>query len=792
MSQRAIVDPRFYGHLLILYRGGRYAHYWTPDGAGGKTSLWFNAQDPRKVPELWLQADFNIYYSVNACSVHRQKYERVRNEDVTVVNCLYAEFDCGRDQDKKDATREMLSMLPCPPSVVIDSGGGLHVYWYAAESWETDSDEEREACAVMQTAWVRHLPTADQSVHDLARVLRVPGTVNYKPEYAPDFPTVQIVEWHPDRLYAWGDLRDEVAAYMPEADPQPSAPPAPVDLSDLDLLLKAFNDPKFLTLFSGDISEYGDDHSRADQALCNMLAFWTSKDPERMDRLFRQSKLYRPKWNRKDYRDRTIQKAIATTQNVYSPNGSPQYQAAQAAVAGMVGSKAPAPPPYLLTLGISDEDNAECVNRRYAGQFLHNDAFGWMCYTGTHWEREGAEAKVDRAIVDTLIARGVAAFKSGSPQAHADLIRKCIPNNAKVQGAKALLQSKVYCSAAEFDQEPDFLNCPNGVVNLRTGDLIPHNPSQRFTHCAKVDYIPDADPTPWLEWLVEATNEDDAAFLQLAAGYTLTGHTQEEVMFYLYGPTRSGKGVFLETLCAMLGSPLAEAVSFNLLTAPRDSDAQNFQLAPLHASRLIVASESNQYERFNEAKLKEVTGGNPIQAAYKRQTSFTFRPPFKIWLSSNQPVNADPDDDAVWGRVRETEFPNSHLGKEDKTLKARMRSKPVLQGVLAWAVQGAIKWYALGKEGLPETASSARLKAQQRSEIDNIAAWLDECCQPDLTWFEASSALYTSYRQWCFNNGVEAKKLRGFSNSLVRKGYQTGREYVGQAQVRGFYGLRIV
>ena len=790
---RLKVDQRFYKHLLILYRGGRYAHYWTPNGAGGaKISYWYEALPVPDVPEELFRPGVNVYYGVHTSGAKGNQHTRSRVESIDAVNCLYADFDCGRDQEKKDAVREMLSTLPHPPSVVIDSGGGLHVYWYADEPWPLVDDIERQTCADVQTAWVRHLPDADQTAHDLARVLRVPGTVNYKPEYGPDYPTVQIVEWHPERMYAWEDLREEVKDFCEDA-AQPTADPTSVDLDDTEILLKAFNDPKFRALFFGDMGEYGDDHSRADQAFCNMLAFWTGKDPERMDRLFRMSGLYRQKWERQDYRDRTILKAIADTQNVYSPLGSPARQAAVSAADSLLDDPPPKPPPsYLLTLGISDEDNAECVNRRYAGQFLHNDAFGWMYYTGTHWKREGAEARVDRAIVDTIVARSMAAYKSGRANQYTDLIRKCIPNNARVQGAKALLQSKVYCSPDVFDQEPDFLNCPNGVVNLRTGELLPHNPSQRFTHCATVDYIPDADFTPWVEWLIEATNEDDAAFLQMAAGYTLTGHTQEEVLFYLYGPTRSGKGVFLETLSEVLGIPMAQAVSFNLLTAPRDADAQNFQLAPLHSSRMIVASESNQYERFNEAKLKEATGGNAIQAAYKHKTPFTFKPPFKIWISSNQPVNADPDDDAVWGRVREMHFPHSHLGKEDKTLKAYMRSTPVLQGVLAWAVKGAIKWYALGNAGLPEPDSSRTLKAQQRSALDSVAAWLDECCEPHLDNFETSKGLYASYRDWCIDNGIEAKKLKGLSTSLVHKGYAMGRETIRGTRVRGFYGLRIL
>ena len=214
--------------------------------------------------------------------------------------------------------------------------------------------------------------------------------------------------------------------------------------------------------------------------------------------------------------------------------------------------------------------------------------------------------------------------------------------------------------------------------------------------------------------------------LQLAVGYALTGHTREEVLFYLYGPPRAGKGAFTEALLALLGSPLAKEINFGTFTAQRTGDTQNFDLAPLKPCRLVAASESNSYERFNEAKVKGITGGNEIYCAFKHKEHFNYRPQFKVWLSSNQPVNADPDDDAVWARVRLIEFPHSHLGTEDKTLKQRLRSPAVLEGVLAWAVQGARRWYELGSKGLSEPASSVALKQQQRETIDAVGMWVEE------------------------------------------------------------------
>lgn len=442
----------------------------------------------------------------------------------------------------------------------------------------------------------------------------------------------------------------------------------------------------------------------------------------------------------------------------------------------------------LLKEGAHDEGNAQCVHIRHDGKFLHSESLGWLAHTGSHWSMDEAEAAVDRAITDTLIARLNMALKA---EASEERVRKFIPNSGRVKGAKSQLSSLVSVLPDQFDTEHDYLNCKNGVVDLRSGELISHSTQQRFMHCTSVDYLPRADCKPWSNWLAEAVGEAMADWLQMAVGYSLTGHTREEVLFYLYGPPRSGKGTFTETLLNLLGVPLAKEVSFSMFLAQRTGDSQNFDLAPLKPTRFLAASESNTYERFNEAKVKALTGGNEIYCAFKHRNHFNYRPQFKIWLSSNQPINADPDDEAVWGRLRVVEFLHSHLGNEDKALKHNMRSVKMLQGVLAWSVAGAIRWYKLGNVGLPEIEGSVTAKNTHRSELDNVQAWLDECCSKTDTFF-AYSALYSSYEIWCKSNGVEPKKQKGFSQALIHKGYVNKSARSDGKVVKGFQGLRVL
>jgi len=413
-------------------------------------------------------------------------------------------------------------------------------------------------------------------------------------------------------------------------------------------------------------------------------------------------------------------------------------------------------------------------------------------FNGRFWDREDAEAQLDRAIVNTLKRRRKAAVDGGREA----IVKAAKPSAHNLRGCKYNFRSLVTVSVKAFDQSPDHLNCANGVLDLRTGRLVPHSPAQRFTYCLPVEYKPQADQTAWLRFLHDATDgrPEMVRYLQLALGYSLTGHTREECMFYLYGPTRSGKGTFTETVIAMLGEkPIATEVDFGTFTASRKGDTQNFDLAPLKPCRFIAAAESKRNESLNAAKVKQITGGNYIRCAFKYRDHFEYRPQFKVWLASNHPVDTDVDDDAVWYRIRVIDFPRSHAGREDKMLKHRLRSPEVLRGVLAWAVEGARKWYAKGLE-TPTRVQEATNQA--RHDIDFVAQWLDECV--DKTDgpkdFVANAVLYDSYHNWCVANGVEPEKKRSLTTALKAKGFKAGTQRkcpVTGRNRRGCVGIRL-
>ena len=376
----------------------------------------------------------------------------------------------------------------------------------------------------------------------------------------------------------------------------------------------------------------------------------------------------------------------------------------------------------LLRHGPEDEGNAQTVAELHGGEFLYTPELGWLHWTGTHWSPNGAELTLDRAVTEILIARRVAAVEAEKES----IVKTAKPSAYRRRGCIAQLKSIVAASMTEFDADPDLLNVANGVLDISTQTLTPHNPAQRFSYCCPGRFDPKADFSEW-EWFITtalAGDLDLVRYVQEALGYTLTGHTREECLFYVHGPARAGKGTLTETMIAAWGRPIADEVSFATFTADRTGDTQSFDLAGLKPCRFITASETGKYTQLNTEVIKRITGGNYIRAAHKHKPLFTYRPQFKLWLTSNYPVRADVDDDAAWCRLRVIEFPRSFAGREDKLLKARLKHPDNLTAALTWAAIGAVVWYGT-QTGLetPNQVQSATDGARQA--LDYVGQWLD-------------------------------------------------------------------
>lgn len=441
---------------------------------------------------------------------------------------------------------------------------------------------------------------------------------------------------------------------------------------------------------------------------------------------------------------------------------------------------------FYTTYPAGEYGNMLCFRQKFGERVAYNSAYGWMCHSQTEnkWLiGDLAEAAINRAVIETLLER-----QRHAAQKNDLIVQKAAATTRNISNTKGLLQPYVTMPVDCFDAEPHLLNTKSGVIDLRSGKIVASE-SGRFTYCVNVDYDPGADHTPWLEFLNQTIehhkdNEQMRDYTQMSMGYSTTGSTKEECLWYLHGPTRSGKGTIENVLLELLGAPLATAAAFSTFTRRRDGNS--FDLAPLKAARIVVASESEKKNPLNEATVKTITGRDRITCAFKGKDEFSYTPNYKIWLASNHPVTGDPDDDAFWNRVKVIPCPWSKAGSEDKNLKDHMTKPEYLRGVLAYVILGAKMWY-MDPKGLATPDCVRKAVQEHRDAQDSIGQWLAENVMksPLGDKFTAHSELHSNYEQWCDENGFRPKQGKAFAQSMAAKGYVQNRTKIA----RGYNGI---
>ncbi len=546
-------------------------------------------------------------------------------------------------------------------------------------------------------------------------------------------------------------------------------------LGDTELLTKAraaANGDKFSRLFDrGDTSDYGGDDSSADIALCCMLAFWT-RDTQQIDRLFRQSKLYRPKWDKKHngdgqtYGQMTIDKALANTTEHYTPKAQPTKQAAPQAN----------PAPAVTTVEhLTDLGNARRLVSQY-GQDLRYcyDWRKWLVWDGQRWRRDTpweVNRKV-KATVKTIYGEAAAVED--------DERRKAIAKHATRSEASERLkvmveqaQSELPITTAELDADPWLLNCPNGTLDLRTGELHPHTRTDMLTKMTTIPYKPGDNCPLWLEFLetVFNGNQDLIHFIQKAVGYTLTGDCSEQVLFILYGTGANGKSVFLETIQAILGEDYARSTPTDTIMV-KDGSSINNDIARLTGARLVTVNEVEDGQRLAESLVKQLTGQDTVTARFLHAEFFDFKPQFKLFIRANHKPVIRGTDEGIWRRLRLIPFTVTiPEGQRDPRLLEKLQAE--LPGILAWVARGCQYWQNESL-GLPSEVKAA--VDAYRNEMDVIGQFLEDRTVevsdvPDLLKVKAGD-LYKAYSAWCEENGLKTVNSTRFGRLMTERGYQ--------------------
>ena len=400
----------------------------------------------------------------------------------------------------------------------------------------------------------------------------------------------------------------------------------------------------------------------------------------------------------------------------------------------------------------------------------------WIVWAGERWHQDVASIRMFRFCKATL--RHMLQY----PNVGADLLKdfRIWVNSCETEPmfkqvlALARTDRSIAISVNQLDQHPDYLCCANGVVDLKTGELLANTPGLYLTRNTGVPYVRDARFPQWDAFLDQATGGNPSVhdFLQLAIGYSLQGSCREEKFFILHGPGATGKSTVLEAISGALGDYHVAANFGTFLKKDRvSSSGPSEDIARLAGARFVTASECDDGQRFAEATLKQLTGGDKVNARFLYQNSFDYRPQFKLFLAVNHLPFLATDDPAIWRRL--IRIPFEHRPKHIETsLKSLFSTPEAKAAILAWAVKGAVRWY---QADLVVPADIQAANEWAREEMDPIAAFLKEECLIDHRCFNAITPFRQKYEEWAAANGQRyVLDRRRWNRALDAKGFQQG------------------
>ncbi|MEU5367282.1 phage/plasmid primase, P4 family [Streptomyces sp. NPDC005925] len=450
----------------------------------------------------------------------------------------------------------------------------------------------------------------------------------------------------------------------------------------------------------------------------------------------------------------------------------------------------------LLPDTLSDRGNAKLFVKFYSNEYRHVPGLGWFRWDSTRWQIDEDETVLWAAgdlaeSIATSDPRGV--HSATALQQHRRRALSTSGMNAMLMQAKSA--PGMVLNASQLDADPYALCTPGGVVDLRTGHLHRPDPNKDF-HARCTTVAAQAMPTPrWDRFLTDTFGDGPEGaqmieFLHLLLGYSITGDVGAQVLPFLFGSGKNGKSVLLDVVMKLVGD-YADAAPPGFLMA-RPYEGHPTDLAELHGRRVIVCNEVKPGDRFDEARVKLLTGGDRIKARRMRQDFFSFRPTHKLWLLGNHRPEVGTGGFAFWRRMRLIPFervvPDDH--KIDNLADILVNEEG--PGILNWLITGARRYLA-GEKDLtgPERVRIAT-NAYAETE-DYTGRFLSECCRMAPGSRAEQARLYAAYKTWCQNEGAPAVSSRAFA-ARVREvvGLESPKEMILSNQRKYYPGIGLV
>jgi putative DNA primase/helicase len=448
---------------------------------------------------------------------------------------------------------------------------------------------------------------------------------------------------------------------------------------------------------------------------------------------------------------------------------------------------------------LTDIGNAQRMGALYGEDIRWNPGDGrWLVWRGVRWEpdRTGLVEVMAKKVADYVEHTEAATFDGEDTErfkalrAHAKALGKRANRGTMLEDTKSMRGVTVL--PEELDADLELLQCGTRLVRLGPEGATVRLPRREDyqTLTAGTDFCEGSSSALWEGFLKRSMPDEDVrSWVQKAVGYSLFGGNPERLIFFLKGPTSTGKSVFAEVLSTVLGE-YAGVFDMTLFRSQKEQ-GPNVQLVRLLDKRVIFSSETSE-ERFLHAdQLKRVTGGDTMSARLNRSNDMvTKRPAFTAWIMTNHAPTIRGADNALYRRLRCIPFEQEiSIEEQQSDLVRRLTAGTEASAVLGWAIDG---WTAYAREGLNDIPRAVILSTMQlRGELSEFNMWMEEECEPGADARTPAKDLYSSYSIWCEENGVERESAVKFGRLLSANGYQRVLGRKGESRNRLWKGIKL-
>lgn len=413
-----------------------------------------------------------------------------------------------------------------------------------------------------------------------------------------------------------------------------------------------------------------------------------------------------------------------------------------------------------MTLAHSDDANALALVDNYGDHIRYCPERGrWLHWTGQRWQWCASGGGEVREYAKH-IARDL---PDDDPAANRHKQRSLGAIGTTAMLIQAATDHRIVVDLDHLDSHPYELNTPAGIINLENGTTVPHDPTRLHTRITSCSPNIEAESPLWQQFLSDTFTEHEELieYLQKLIGYSIIGTVRDHVLPFCFGPGGTGKGVFLEAIRGVLGDYATTAPNGFLMA--KAYQGHETEIARLAGARMVICSEVNESDKFDEAKVKQLTGGDTLTAHFMRQDHFTFTPTHHLWLMGNHRPAVTGGGNSFWRRLRIMPF--THIVPEEKRVDDLQGILAQQEGaaVLAWVINGAVDYLS---HGLVEPDYVRAATAEYATDQDTVSRFVEECCYLAPTNHHAvravTSKLRTAYESWALSEGetpVTAKRL---------------------------------